>query len=158
MSTCRAALASGVEVRAIGTGATLPTLGLRGRELVAWMARVERAEAVYARYHVDMSRDGATLWRILTARRRRHEARLAFDELLGAVRGLRVAWELFGLCASAQNLSSRGALQTVLPGLFEHAPGRHRELRTDTTLSYVTARSAADVAHVLRRRLDLGYC
>lgn len=153
-----AAVPSREKVGSIDAAAAWPELGARARDLVAWMTRVRRAETVYARYHVGMSRDGASVWRAFTARRLRREAALAFEELVRAVRGLRTSWELFCLRASDERLAWRAALRVTLPGLFEDARAGTDALRTDTTLSYAAARSARDIAACFCRRLENGFC
>lgn len=157
LPTDRAA-SSSAPVRAIGPAGAHPALGHRARDLTTWMSRVRRAEAVYARYHVDLSRDGASLWRALTASRRRREAALAFDDLIRSVHGLRTSWDLFRLRAAADGLTWRTALRRTLPGLFEDAEASGGGLRTDTALSYAAARSADDIAACLCWRLERGHC
>jgi hypothetical protein len=153
-----AAVSPGTRIRSIGSAATRPALGRRAQDLTVWMRRVAQAEAVYARHHVDLSRHGTTLWRTLTAGRRKQAAALAFDELVLAVRGLRTAWDLFLLRAAAERLMWRDALRATLPGLLEDAGRRCGEVRSDTTFSYVAARSATEVAAFFSRRLENGCC
>ncbi len=152
------AVSTGAPVRAIGPAGAHPALGRRARDLTTWMSHVRRAEAVYARYHVDLSRDGVSLWRTLTASRRRREAALAFDDLVRSVCGLRTSWDLLRLRAAAEGLTGHTALRRTLPGLFEGAGGSDGSLRSDTTFSYAAARSAGDIAACLRWRLERGHC
>jgi len=126
------------------------------RDVVAAMGRVRRAETVYARYHFDLSRDGASFWHTVTAQRRRREARLAFDELVREVRGLRTSWELYCLHSTAARLTSRAALRLTVPGLFDDAS--RGELRGDTTFSNAAAASARDIAYLFKKRLESGHC
>jgi hypothetical protein len=142
-------------VAAIGPAATMPELGERARDVVAWMKNVEQAEAGYARAHLDLGRASA-VGAVLGARRR--AAREAFDGLLGAVRGLRVAWQLFQLRAATQRLTWQAALQRTLPGLFSEESLRPDGLRTDTVFSYAVAATAGDVAQCFLWRLEGGYC
>jgi hypothetical protein len=136
----------------------MPTLGRRARSLVTWMEKVEQAEAVYAKHHVDLSRDGASFRRMLTGGRRRRDAQNAFDDLVRAVCGLRTSWELFRLRAAAERLAWHAALRRTLPGLFEDAALQPHGLRADTTLSYAAATSAGDIAQCFHWRLESGHC
>ncbi len=139
------------------SGAALSALRHRARDLTRWIDRVRQTEAVYARYHIDMSRDGASVRRVLTSLVRQREAALAFDELLRAVHGLRTSWELFRLRATAEGWTWREALRRTLPGLFEDDGGAGA-LRADTSFWYAAARTGADIAACFRWRLESGYC
>jgi hypothetical protein len=135
---------AGRTFQAAGRYTPSTVLALRARVVAEWIRRAERAEAAYAQRHRRLARrpgKGGT------------RAQAAFEGLLSAAGGLRVAWQLFRLRAAADGVRWQEALERTLPGLVSAGV-----LREDTPFSYAAAQSAEDIAMFFLWRLERGYC
>ncbi len=140
---------AGRTFQAAGPYTPSTVLALRAGIVAEWIRRVERAEAAYAQRHRRLGRrpgNGGT------------RAQAAFEGLLSAVGGLRVAWQLFRIRADADGVPWQQALRHTLPELLSADARRAGGLRQDTPFSYAVAQSAGDIATCFLWRLKRGYC
>jgi len=140
---------AGRTFQAAGPYTPSTVLALRAGIVAEWIRRVERAEAAYAQRHRRLGRrpgKGGT------------RAQAAFEGLLSAVGGLRVAWQLFRIRADVDGVPWQQALRHTMPELLSTDARRAGELRQDTAFSYAVAQSAEDVATCFLWRLKRGYC